>query len=137
MTCTDVKATKCKMPEVEAQKEVTSMHKPDTEIQDYFMKPKSDDTVVSQQTVGAVNRTSDRKKNHCVKPKYLSPAASIAFTPRCKPVSFGQIRPITAASVNVSTKGPVKSALLKTRMNYKSDITKYMIKTQKVTLMIP
>jgi hypothetical protein len=139
-TFIDVKATQCTrtMPETKAQKEVTSMYKPDIEIQNYSITPKNNDTVVSQKTVGAANGTSEGKKNHCVKPKDLSPAASrvTAFRPRYTPSSVQQIRPATAASVRESTKGPLQSAVKKTKMNYKSDITKYMVKTQKVTLMI-
>jgi hypothetical protein len=140
VTFIDVKATQCTytMPETKAQKEVTSVYKPDTEIQNYSITPKNDDTVMSQKTVMTANGTSERKKNHCVKPKDLSTAASktTAFTPRYKLSSVWQIRPATAASVTESTKGPLKSAVQKTQTNYKSDITKYMVKTQKVTLMI-
>jgi hypothetical protein len=137
VTFIGVKATQCTKPETEAQNQVTSVHKPDTEIQDYFMQPRSDGTVVHQKTVGATNRTSEQK-NHCVKPKDLRPAAGKAttFTPRHKLSSVRQIRPVTAASLIESAKEPVKSAFQETRIKYKSDITKYMVKTQKVTLLI-
>jgi hypothetical protein len=136
VTFIGVKATQCTNPETEAQNQVTSVHKPDTEIQDYSMQPRSDGTIVHQKTVGAANRSSEQ--NHCVKPKDLRPAASKAttFTSRHKLSSVRQIRPVTAASVIEPAKGPVKSACQKTRIKYKSDITKYMVKTQKVTLLI-
>lgn len=132
VTFIGVKATQCEKPETETPKQVTSVHKPDTEIQNYSMKPKSNDTVVHQKTVGATNRTSE--ENCCVKPKDLRPAARKAttFAPRRKLSSIQ--RPVTAASLTDSTKGPVKSAHQKTHIKYKSDITKYMVKTQKVML---
>jgi hypothetical protein len=155
VTFIDVKATQCTRtytkPETKAKEEVTSVYKPDTEIQNYSMAPKNDDdTVVSQKTVRTATGTSEGKKNHCVKPKDLSSAASkaTAFTPRYKLSSVWQIQPATAASVIESTKRPliksaestkrplIKSAVQKTQTNYKFDITKYMVKTQKVTLMI-
>jgi hypothetical protein len=137
VTFIGVKATQCAKPETEAQKQVTSVHKPDTEIQNYSMKPKSDGTVVHQKTLEAANRTSE-EKNHCVKPEDLRPAASkaITFAPRHKLSSIRQIRPVTAAGLIESTKGPIKSALQNTQIKCKSDITKYMVKTQKVMLLI-
>ncbi|PNF16387.1 hypothetical protein B7P43_G10491 [Cryptotermes secundus] len=118
VTFIGVKATQC-------AKQVTSVHKADTEIQNYC-----NDTVVCQKTAAATNRTSE-EKNCCVKPKDLRPAASKATTsaPRRKLSSIQQS--VTAARLIESTKGPVKSAHQKTQIKYKSDITKYMVKAQK------
>jgi hypothetical protein len=138
VTFSGVKATQCIKPETETQKQVTSVHKSGTKIQNYSLKPKNDATFLSQKTMGAANRTDEGKKNHCVKPTDLRPAASkaVTFTPRHVLSFVWQSWPVTTASLIESTKGPVKSALRKTQMKYKSDITKYMVKTQKVTLMI-
>lgn len=128
VTFIGVKATQCAKPETETPKQVTSVHKPDTEIQNYSMKSKSNDTVVHRKTVGATNRTSE-EKNCCVRP---AASKATTFAPRRKLSSIQ--RPVTAASLIEPTKGPVKSAHQKTQIKYKSDITKYMVKTQKVML---
>lgn len=133
VTFIGVKATQCAKPETETPKQVTSVHKPDTEIQNYSMKSKSNDTVVCQKTAAATNRTSE-EKTCCVKPKDLRPAASKATTFATRRKLSSIQRPVTAARLIESTEGPVKSAHQKTQIKYKSDITKYMVKAQKVML---
>jgi hypothetical protein len=149
-----------KEPETITQEQITTVNKADSKIQNHSVKPRNDARVLNQKTVLATNKTNEGKqKNCCVKlktglksevlnKKMTAPVNKIKVdkkhvgaaskTTICTPkhtLDFVQLRqPVAIVDLTESVEGPVKSPIQKTQMKYSSDITKYILKPQEVTV---
>jgi hypothetical protein len=125
--------TSPKEPEKITQKQMTSLHKSDSKIQDCSVKHKNDTGVL---TALAVNKkTREGKQNHCERPTDLIHVASKSATCTTKhTLDFVQLsQKETTVDLTEFTKESVKSPVQKSRTKYSSDITKYILKTREVT----
>lgn len=115
------------------QKQMTSGHKSDSKVQSCSVKHKNYARLLK---AVAVNKTTSKgKQNHCDRPTDLRPAASKSAAYTVKPtLDFVKLsQKVTAVDLRQVTKGPLNSSVWKTQTNYSSDITKYILKSGKVT----
>lgn len=115
------------------QKQMTSGHKSDSKVQSCSVKHKSDARVLKAVAVNKI--TSKGKENHCDRPTDLRPAASKSTACTIKhTLDFVQLsQKVTAVGLRELTKGSLNSPVQKMQTKYSSDITKYILKSGKVT----
>jgi hypothetical protein len=121
-----------KEPEKVTQKQMTSLHKSDSKIQNCPVKHKNDARVLTALLVN--KKTREGKQNHRERPTGLLPAASKSATCTTKcTLDFAQCHQKVTVDLRELTKESVKSPFQKSRTKYSSDITKYILKTREVT----